>query len=192
MRRKLFLSILFLATITSVLGQSKKGDVRLTFSGIPLVASTDGSNGLSGFVLKSSVGYYFNNKFSLDFSANYTTNKDLEIDGVQSNYDSYSFVPALRYSFYNKQSLRLFLEGGIGLGTIKYKANNFNEDFIKHDQFSGGISILNAGVGVDYFFNNNLGIQLIVPYLYVKNNTSKYIDTIYSGLAPTLGVTFNL
>lgn len=184
--------IILILLVSTVKAQSKKGDVRLTFSGIPLVASTEGSSGLSGFVVKGGIGYFFNDKFSLDVSLNYTTNNNINIEGIDSNYNSYSFVPVLRYNVLNQQKLRLFLEGGLGLGTIKYKANKKEQNILRHEQNSGGIFIMNAGVGANYFFNKNFGVQVILPYLYVQNNTSDYLDTIYSGLAPTLGVTFNL
>ncbi len=192
MKKKIILTCLVILVSLKSFSQSKKGDVRLTFSGVPLVASTEGSSGLSGFVVKGSTGYFFNDKFSIDISLNYTTNGDIDVDGISSKYNSYSFVPVLKYSFVNNEKWRLFLEGGIGFGTIKYKANNEEQNFIRHEQYSGGIIIMNAGVGADYFFNENFGIQFILPYLNVENNTSDYIDNIYAGLAPTIGVTFNL
>lgn len=192
MKKKIIISCCILLISLKSISQSKKGDVRLTFSGIPLVAETEGSNGLSGFVVKAGVGYFFNDKFSLDVSINNTINSNIDIDGVTSSYNSYSFVPVLRYNFLNQEKIRLFLEGGFGFGTIKYKANKKEQTLLRHEQNSGGIVIMNAGVGANYFFNKNFGLQVILPYLYVRNNTSEYIDTIYNGLAPTIGVTFNL
>jgi hypothetical protein len=173
--------------------QSKKGDLRLTVAGVPLVTATDGSeNGLSGFALKTGLGYFFNDKFSIDFSVNYTTNDALLIEGIASNYNSYSAVSSFRYSFLNKEKLRLFTELGFGLGTIKYEADDILQSVLRHEQNSGGISVLNLGIGGEYFFNSNFGLQLIVPYLNVKNITSNHLNTIYNGLAPTVGVTFKI
>ena len=92
----------------------------------------------------------------------------------------------------NKKKLRLFGELGFGLGTIKYDADNANERNSDHAELSGGITVLNLGFGANYFFNDTFGLEVIVPYLNVKNVTSERADTIFSGVGPTFGVIFNL
>lgn len=90
----------------------------------------------------------------------------------------------------NKEKYRIFGEIGFGLGTIKYDANNENLHNVKHEELSGGISILNIGIGGNYFFNDKFGIELTIPYLSTKNITSKNSNNLYSGIVPSIGVTF--
>lgn len=192
MKIKLFLlSASFLFSL-NCFSQSKKNDLRITVAGIPLITSTNNDGGLSGFSIKSSAGYFLTDKTSLELTFGYTTNDAFLIDGIDSYYNAVSIVPVARYSFYNKEKLRLFVEGGFGLGFINYKPDNAQFSSPKHEQFSGGMTIFNAGIGADYFFNQNFGIQFILPYLYINNSTSSYINNIYNGLGPTLGLTFKV
>jgi hypothetical protein len=193
MKTKLFLlSVSFLFSFNGF-SQSKKNDLRLTVAGIPLITSTIGAEGgMSGFSIKPSAGYFLTDKTSVELTFGYTTYDALLIDGIDSNYDAISIVPIVRYSFYNKEKLRLFVEGGFGLGLINYKPDNSQFFSQKFEQFSGGITIFNAGIGADYFFNQNFGIQFILPYLYINNSTSSYLNNIYNGLGPTLGLTFKV
>jgi hypothetical protein len=92
----------------------------------------------------------------------------------------------------NNQKLRIFAEFGFGLGTIKYNADNTNLRTTNHRNLSGGISILNIGLGGNYFFNEKFGIELIIPYLSTRNITSENSNNLYSGIGPTVGFTYVL
>ena len=98
----------------------------------------------------------------------------------------------MRNNFVNKQKLRIFAEFGFGFGTIKYNAdfNDFRNP--NHEELSGGISILNIGLGGNYFFNKNFGVELIIPYISTNNITSEKSNNLYTGIGPTLGFTFIL
>jgi outer membrane protein W len=67
--------------------------------------------------------------------------------------------------------------------------NSFTFD---HIALSGGISILNLGLGGNYFFNEKFGLELIIPYLSAKNITSENSNNLYSGIGPTIGLTYVL
>jgi len=92
----------------------------------------------------------------------------------------------------NKNKFRLFGEFGFGLGAIKYSPNNSNFQHSEFDALSGAISVLNMGFGVNYYFSKRIGLEFLVPYIRTKNLTSEKGTQLYSGIAPTIGVTFSL
>jgi hypothetical protein len=190
--KKIFLfSILSIFAFSNGFGQSKKNDLKLTVSALPLFGSSDGfESGINGIVIKPSIGYFISDKTSIDLNFSYATLNDLTVGNIDSYYNSYAFVPTLRNNFVNKEKLRVFAEFGFGLGTIKYDADNSSMRNSQHENLSGGISILNIGIGGNYFFNEKFGIEFIVPYLSTKNITSDNSNNLYSGIGPTIGFTY--
>ena len=190
--------ILLLLTFTTLgilngFSQSKKNDLKLTVSGLPLFgASEDFSSGFNGFVIKPTIGYYISDKTSIELNFSYATMNDLKVGNINSYYNSYSFIPTLRNNFVNKNKLRVFAEFGFGLGTIKYNADNNNFRNVQHEELSGGISVMNIGIGGNYYFNEKFGIEFILPYITTNNITSEQSNNIYSGIAPTIGLTYKL
>lgn len=191
---KIFLiSILLIVTFSDGFGQSKKNDFKLTVSALPLFGSSDRfESGINGIVIKPSIGYFISDKTSIDLNFSYATLNDLIIENIDSYYSSYAFIPTLRNNFLNREKLRIFAEIGFGLGTIKYDADASSLRNTQHENLSGGISILNIGIGGNYFFNDKFGIELIIPYLSTKNITSENSNNLYSGIGPTIGFTYIL
>jgi hypothetical protein len=192
--KKIFLvSILSILAFSNGFGQSKKNDLKLTVSALPLFGSSDGfESGINGIVIKPSIGYFISDKTSIDLNFSYATLNDLTVGNIDSYYNSYAFIPTLRNNFVNKEKLRVFAEFGFGLGTIKYDADNSSLRNSQHENLSGGISILNIGIGGNYFFNEKFGIELIIPYLSTKKITSDNSNNLYSGIGPTIGFTYIL
>jgi hypothetical protein len=190
--KKIFLfSILSILAFSNGFGQSKKNDLKLTVSALPLFGSSDGfESGINGIVIKPSIGYFISDKTSIDLNFSYATLNDLTVGNIDSYYNSYAFIPTLRNNFVNKEKLRIFAEFGFGLGTIKYDADNSSMRNSQHENLSGGISILNIGIGGNYFFNEKFGVELIIPYLSTKNITSDNSNSLYSGIGPTIGFTY--
>lgn len=192
MKKQLFFLYL-LFTVTLSYGQFKKEDLKFTVSGLPLIGSSEAfESGINGFTIKPSIGYFISENTSLDINFSYSTLNDLIIDNVNSYYNSFAFVPSLRNNFINKEKLRIFGEAGYGLGTIKYNADNSAQRTASHRDLSGGISIVNIGIGMNYFFSEKFGLEFILPYIYATNITSESVNTLYSGIGPTLGFTFIL
>ena len=98
----------------------------------------------------------------------------------------------VRNDVVNKEKLRIFAEVGFGLGAINYDADTGSLRNVQHENLSGGISILNLGLGGNYFFNEKFGLELIIPYLSAKNITSENSNNLYSGIGPTIGLTYVL
>jgi hypothetical protein len=193
MKKIFLLSILSILAFSNGFGQSKKNDLKLTVSALPLFGSSDGfESGINGIVIKPSIGYFISDKTSIDLNFSYATLNDLTVGNIDSYYNSYAFIPTLRNNFVNKEKLRVFAEFGFGLGTIKYDADNSSLRNSQHENLSGGISILNIGIGGNYFFNEKFGIELIIPYLSTKNITSDNSNNLYSGIGPTIGFTYIL
>ena len=191
MKKILLLSVFITLGIFSGFGQSKKSDLKLTISGLPLYGSADGfESGINGFVLKSSMGYFLSDKTSIDLNFSYASLNNLRVGNIDSYYNSYAFLPTLRNNFVNKEKLRVFAEIGFGFGTIKYDADNSSLRNIQHKDLSGGISILNIGIGANYFFNEKFGLEVMLPYLSTKNITSENSNNLYSGVGPTIGFAY--
>ena len=193
MKRILLFTVFLTLGILYSYSQSKKNDLKLTISALPLFGSSEGfESGLNGIVIKPSIGYYISDKTSIDLNFSYASLNELNVGNIDSYYKSYAFIPTLRNNFVNNEKLRVFVEFGFGLGTIKYNADNNDLRTTKHEELSGGISILNIGFGVNYFFNKKFGIELIIPYINSTNITSENSNNIYSGIGPTLGFTYLL
>jgi hypothetical protein len=191
MKKIFLLSIILTLTFSNGFGQSKKNELKLTVSALPLFGSSDGfESGINGIVIKPSIGYFISDKTSIDINFSYATLNDLTVGNIDSYYNSYAVIPTLRNNFVNKEKLRVFAEFGLGLGTIKYDADNNSMRNSQHENLSGGISILNIGIGGNYFFNEKFGIELIIPYLSTKNITSDNSNNLYSGIGPTVGFTY--
>ncbi|MBV7441911.1 hypothetical protein KRX57_10835 [Weeksellaceae bacterium TAE3-ERU29] len=187
--------LLFTFSLLGIYGfsQSKKNDLKLSVSALPLFgASQNFESGINGLVIKSSVGYYISDKTSIDLNFAYTSMNNIIIDDIDSYYNSFAFIPTLRNNFVNLNNLRVFAEFGVGLGTIRYNANNDNYRGYFHEQLSGGISIINLGVGGNYYFNDKFGLELVIPYIITNNITSGQSKHIYSGVGPTIGLTYKI
>ena len=193
MHKFFLLSLILTVSFLNRFGQSKQNDLKLTVSALPLFGSSDGlESGINGVVIKPSFGYYISDKTSIDLNFSYATLNDLKVGMIDSFYNSYAFIPALRNNLVNKEKLRVFAEFGFGLGITKYDADNGSFRIAQHEDLSGGISILNIGIGGNYFFNRKFGLELIVPYIQTKNITSEKSNNLYSGIGPTIGLTYNL
>lgn len=191
--KTLLLSILTVLTFTIGVAQSTKNNLKLTIAALPLFGSSDGfESRINGIVIKPSMGYFISNKTSLDLNFSYTTLNDLTVGNIDSYYNSYAFIPVVRNNVVNKEKLRIFAEVGFGLGAIKYDADISSLRNVQHENLSGGISILNLGLGGNYFFNEKFGLELIIPYLSAKNITSENSNNLYSGIGPTIGLTYVL
>lgn len=193
MNKITLIKVFLILGILNGFGQSKKKDQKLTISVLPLFGSSDRfESGINSFVIKPAVGYYISDKTSIDLNFSYASLNDLTIENTDSHYNSYAFIPTLRNNFINKETLRLFAEIGFGLGTIKYDANNSRFRNSQHDELSGGISVLNIGIGGNYFFNKKFGLEIIIPYISSKNITSEKTNNQYSGMGPTFGLVYVL
>lgn len=191
--RKLLLIIFLFIGIGNGFSQSQKNDLKLTVSILPLLGSSENfESGINGFVVKPSFGYFISNGTLLDLNFSYTTMNNIKINNIKSYYNSYALIPTLRNNFINKQKIRVFAEFGFGFGVIKYNASNNDLRGLQHKELSGGFSVLNIGIGVNYYFNNNFGIEVIIPYISTKNITSGNSNNLYSGIGPTVGITYRL
>ena len=195
MRTLSFIIALVAGVAFQSLGQSKKGDLKLNVSFALLAGSsvTDHEfSGHGGTSVNPSFGYYLSDRTSLDLNFTYTTSEDIRIEDVRSYYHSFAFVPTVRNNIVNKKKFRLFAEAGFGFGTISYRAKEMGLQTFEHQDLSGGVSILNLGIGASYMFNDNFGLEFMLPYSNMVNITSVYSDRIYYGVSPTLGLTYIL
>ncbi|MEQ3657087.1 MAG: outer membrane beta-barrel protein [Dokdonia sp.] len=185
------LLLVSLVITANVCAQSEKNDLKLTVSALPLFGSSQTfESGINGYVIKPALGYYISPKTSIELNFTYATLDDLRVGRVDSYYNSYGFVPTLRNNFINNKKLRLFAEFGLGLGTIKYEADDNSLTNVQHQDLSGGIAMLNVGLGANFFFTPTFGLELIIPYINTRNITSDRSNNLYSGIGPTIGLSY--
>jgi hypothetical protein len=192
MRKFLLLLAFTTFTVLSGFTQSKKNDLKLTIAGLPLFGNSGDYKGLNGFVIKPGLGYYISDKTSLELNFSYAAMNNLIVGNVDSYYQSYAFVPTVRNNFINNTKFRVFAEVGFGLGSIKYNADNKDFNNYQHQTLSGGISIMTIGFGGNYYFNDGLGLEFMLPFINTYNITSEQSNAIYSGIGPTIGLTYKL
>lgn len=193
MRNTLLLFTLLVLGLLNGFGQSKKNDLKLTVSALPLFGSSEYfESGINGYVLKPGIGYFISDNTSFDLNFSYATLNQLKVGNIPSYYNSYAFIPTLRNNFVNKEKVRIFGEIGFGLGTIKYAVDNTDDRTYQHDLLSGGISVFHIGFGANYFFNDNFGLEVILPYIRSNNITSDASHSLYAGFGPTIGFIYKL
>lgn len=188
---QLTIAIIVFGVLTSI-AQSNKNDLNLSVSALPLLGKSDNFSGVNGFVLKTSLLYNINDRTAVGINFSYAGMDRLFVGNIDSHYHSYTMIPSIRNSFINKEKFRMFAELGFGFGTIQYRPDRESYYNYRYDDLSGGISVLNIGIGADYMFSEKFGIEMLIPYIYTKNITSKQSNTIYSGVGPTIGLLYKL
>jgi len=192
MKKILIVSAFLTLAVFNGVSQSKKNDLKLTVSALPLFGSSQYFKGINGYVLKPGIGYFISENTSIDLNFSYATLNDLKVGNIDSYYNSYALILSMRNNFVNKEKIRIFAEFGFGLGTIKYDADNNNFRNYRHEELSGGISVLTIGFGGNYFFNKKFGVEIVIPYISTTNITSETVNNIYSGIGPTIGLIYKL
>ncbi|MBZ9777834.1 hypothetical protein LB452_02765 [Psychroflexus sp. CAK8W] len=61
-------------------------------------------SGINRFAIKPSVSYFISERTSIDINFSSPRLNDLDLNAVNSYYNSYAFIPKLRTSFFNKKS----------------------------------------------------------------------------------------
>lgn len=189
--------ILVIAFVTLIyntsFSQSRKNEVAMSISGFSLLGnSANFGKGMNGLGLQTAIVTYVSHNTAVVLNFTYTTMHGFSIASVPSNYNSYAFVPAIRNNFLSYYTWNIFAEVGFGLGNIKYNAVDRVLATDKHSDLSGGISILKAGLGGNYAFNDSFGIEFYVPIAFIQNISSQKSSHVFSGFAPTFGLTYAL
>lgn len=194
MRKVISVFLLFIA-VNTVFAQYHKNDLKTSLYFMPLIGNAAESKSLessSGLVLRPSLGYYISDSSSLELNFTYGFQKNIEINDVNSEYQSFVFVLNYRKTFVNKEKIAVFTEAGIGLGAVKYYATSENSNSETHRELSGGVFVYNIGVGATCFLSKRVGVEVILPYVNTSNITSSYFRNLFSGFGPTIGVTFKI
>jgi len=192
MKNSIIAVLLVLLSSINSFSQSKRNDINLVISALPLIGKAGNYSGVNGFVIKPAIVYYINDRTSIGINFSYATMERLKVANIDSHYNSYVMVPTLRNNIINKEKFRMFADLGFGFGTIQYRPDNIRNYNYIHKELSGGISVFSIGIGVDYFFNDKFGLELLIPYIQTKNITSNSVNTIYSGVGPTIGFAYKL
>lgn len=74
------------------------------------------------------VGYNFNEKWSLGVALDYTHETLKITDSKKATINKFAIAPYVRYSYFEKGIVRLFLDGGFGIATVKYGDSKSNEN----------------------------------------------------------------
>jgi len=171
--------------------ETQKGKIDLTLSGIPLISW---QNGYYGFALKPGLGFYLTENLSIQNDFFYHIQSGYYINSVEARSNTIGFIPSLRYNFFSINRKWCFsVQAGAGFGVTFYKPINGKSSDYQLDSYNSGIVVYSAGVGVVYQAGRVIGIEMLVPYVYVDNVTNKYnADILFNGLGPTVGLKINL
>ncbi|MDH7446407.1 hypothetical protein [Aquimarina sp. 2201CG14-23] len=184
---KLF-ALLLLVTITFNAQESENlyesGDIKLGIAALPLL---DLGNGYSGIAAKPSISFYISERFAISTAAFALFPQDIEQDnGRDAEVQAYGFIPSWRLHAINSGKFSFYLESGLGIGAIRYKANDPADIAIEDN--SGGILLLSAGAGINYKFAKCIELEFGVPYMYGLNITNAEDTKLFSGVAFNLGM----
>ncbi|MEL7002919.1 MAG: hypothetical protein AAFN93_09330 [Bacteroidota bacterium] len=177
---------------SSAIAQEFDASFEVGVAGLPIYISSQ----YAGFATTPSFRYNLNDRFSLGMNLFlYRVNNTATQSGVDADGTGFGIIPAVRYYVTSKSKFRVFLEGGVGFGSITYKPSQEGVDnpFFPVARNNSGILIVHAGPAISRDISRRFNIQFMLPFLIVDNLTNNDIaETLYSGLAPTLGVNFKI
>ena len=176
---------------------SRKGDLTVGLSGIPVIIFYDSNHDKfynTGFVIKGTFGIYISDKISLENSLIYHYSPD-----VKPYYRKKAIIShglglqlSLRYHFFLKEKISLFADAGLGLGNIKYSGG---AEYQQVEQYDSGVILFSGGVGTLVKLYKGLDFEFFLPYVHAISNTVDeniyHRQTLYHGLAPTIGFRYN-
>lgn len=84
----------------------------------------DGESKLTNFIIAPEVGYNFNEKWAIATEIGFS---HYNLDETSSNI--FFIAPYARYSFFEKNIFRLFIDGGLGFSTATGEVNGFQIGF---------------------------------------------------------------
>ncbi|GAA0714525.1 hypothetical protein GCM10009430_07840 [Aquimarina litoralis] len=190
-RFKLCTLLLVLLGIVTVNSQEsatlyEAGDIKMGIAAVPLM---DLNNGFSGVAVRPSLSYYLSERFAVNTSAFVLLPQDIEQEnGRDAEVQAYGFIPSFRKHAINSGKFSFYLESGIGLGAIRYEANDPADVAIEDN--SGGLLLFTAGAGINYKFAKCLELEFGLPYMYGLNITNGEDTKLFSGVAFNLGMNF--
>ncbi|MHA7059289.1 hypothetical protein ACWGOQ_0018830 [Aquimarina sp. M1] len=160
------------------------GDIKMGLAAVPLM---DFNNGYSGVVAKPSLSYYVSERFAINTAAFVLFPQDIEQEnGIDAEVQAYGFIPSFKKHAINSGKFSFYLESGVGIGAIRYKANDPADIAIEDN--SGGLLLLTAGAGINYKFAKCLELEFGVPYMYGLNITNGNDSKLFSGVAFNFGM----
>jgi len=147
----------------------ESGDIKIGIAAMPLL---DLGNGYSGIAAKQSLSFYISERFAVNTAA----------------FVLYGFLPSWRLHAINSGKVSFYLESGVGIGAIRYKAND--PTAISIEDNSGGLLLVTAGAGINYKLAKCVELEFGVPYIYGLNITNTEDTKLFSGVAFNFGMNF--
>lgn len=140
--------------------QSEKGVFQIGIGGLPIIYPNNSLE--TGYSIRANFGYFPVNKLAVGV---------MPFAGKVGYMKSIGASIYLRYYVTNKR-FSFFIEGGAGLGNLKYDNS---------PEYDGTMSSYNIGPGIHYIFKNKLAIEFLLQYAKLRNIThSKYINWKYN------------
>ncbi len=145
---------------------------------------------VNGYVLRSGFGFYIMKNTSVNINYSLAKYNNFIFENVPSIYTSYSFIPSIRNEFIKFHRGKLFAQVGFGYGSVKYDPIKGNGRSSVQRESSGGVSLQEYALGANYKLTSGFDLEIFVPYLLVNNITSDVQYNVFSGIAPSVGVTY--
>ena len=133
---------------------------------------------IDSFELMPAIGYFVANNFALALLVNYSHSRDRIYKSTEL-----AIMPTLMYYIPLKSSFRPYIEAGIGYVKATEKSD------IDKDSFSG--YAFGSGLGLAYFINENISVDLGLQLIHKKLTYSEDLNTKITGdnLGSAIGFT---
>lgn len=139
--------------------------------------SRDASSSTS-ISVSPNIGYAIKSNFFIGLSISYQYDHENNTDyGYEFYQNSVLFSPFLK-CYFTENKIRPFLSGSYGVGFLRDKTR-FSLTTNTFDSVKGGLSALNLGGGLSYFFNEYINIELSLNYLRSASDEDNPLNETY-------------
>lgn len=195
MRNKIIILIVCLLCMYKGYSQIEKSSNHLGISGLPIydLFNFFPDNKISGGAINFEYGTFVAKNLSFGFNVYYanvsneygTEATDLHrekqiigLTGLNAN---------LKYYYSLGDKVFVFASVSFGFGNYKYETTNLSNSLIVDDG-NEPVSVLMAGLGLDYFVTKNIALELHIPYVFVNRFSDEpYVEDFHT-IAPTIGI----
>ncbi|MEQ8927647.1 MAG: hypothetical protein RLO81_17655 [Fulvivirga sp.] len=169
---KLLATLLFALFLSNYLfAQSlQKGTFQVGASGFPVVYLD--SSVPTGYSAKFNCGIFIKNNLSIGFNP---------FVGKVEDITSFGSLLYLRYYFFNKKRTSVFIDGGIGLGNVRYSES---------PQFDGYMNSIVLGPGLNYFLSEKLSLEFSLQYARLRNISFPEDTELGNTVLPAIGIQY--
>lgn len=166
-----YVIILLVAVFSSfhIQAQSDKGVFQIGIGGLPIIYPGDANQ--FGYSIRGNIGYFPTDRLSVGL---------FPFRGKVNDIASFGGGLYFRYYLTNR-TFSVFLETGIGFGSLQYDNS---------PEYNGTLKTFNFGPGIHYIFKNKIAIEFLFQYANLRNISFPDDTNIGDTFIPTIGVQY--